>query len=255
MERVPAEIINSNFNYFEIYLTFRCSLSCPYCANKFSYLDKDRKELSANEWIDFINNLELGDLSISMGGGEPSKYQEFYELLDGIRKDIKLDLLTNLQFDVYKFAELVPPRRFTPSFHPAYKAIRVSFHPKQMNPITLVKEVKFLQEEGYSIGIFGLNCPDNIDYNIMMAELARENKVYFFIKEFMGFHNGKLFGHYRYPEGLNKIERRVKCRIQEILIAPDGNIFKCHYDLYGGKNEIGNIKDKPKLEYKFRLCE
>jgi len=248
-------MIPKEFNYFEIYLTFCCPLSCPYCINKYSYLDNTRKEVSANEWIKFLNCLELGDLPITIGGGEPTQYQEFYKIMDEIKRDIKIDLLTNLQFDVHKFAELIPHERFNFTPNPAYKSIRVSYHPKQMNPVTLVKKVKFLQEEGYSIGIFGLNCPDNIDYNIMMSELARENRVYFFIKEFIGYYKGGLFGNFAYPEGLSKKEKKVECRTTEILIAPDGGIFKCHYDLYSNKHPLGYIIDNPKFEYKFRLCE
>jgi len=94
------------FNYAEAYLTFRCNLGCSYCINKFDGL-KPRKEMTADEWADALNDIDFGNVSLTLGGGEPTQFKGFFELVDKLKMPI--DLLTNLQFDVEEFIKNVNP--------------------------------------------------------------------------------------------------------------------------------------------------
>jgi len=243
--KLPDEI-----NYAEAYLTFRCNLSCSYCINAYGGISRRRKEMSGSEWIDALNKLDFGDIPITFGGGEPTLHRDFYEIINGVNP--KVDLLTNLQFNEDEFIEKTTPELFTEG-QEAYKSIRASYHVEQMDSDDLIEKAKKLQEAGYKIGIFGIRHPFNDEANIEMTELARQNQIYFFVKDFLGEHNGELYGHYKYPDGLNGIEKKVQCRSRELLISPEGNVHRCHRDLYLEDNPIGNIKDGVDL-YKWRDC-
>ena len=46
------------------------------------------------------------------------------------------------------------------------------------------------------------------------------------------------------------------CKGSELLIAPNGNLYRCHQNLYSGKDSYGNILDKTvRLSDKFMRCE
>jgi len=241
------------FNYMEVYLTLRCNLNCSYCiTNLDNSLKRKRKEMSAKEWADALNKIDF-DIPLTLGGGEPTLYRGFYGLLDRLKPSIQVDLLTNLSFDVFEFVERTNPNRFSSRDIPAYRSIRVSYHPSQMNPTELVEKARFLQDRGFPIGIFGINHPENIEANMEMAELARKNQVYFFIKDFLGEYKGKLFGYFKYPDAINGKKKKVMCRTKEVLVSPEGLIYRCHRDLYHNENPIGDIRDGIP-EFKFREC-
>lgn len=240
MIKLPKEI-----NYAELYLTFKCNLGCDYCINKQSGLE-GRLERTGDYWIDFLNNIDFGNLALTIGGGEPTTHPDFFKILE--KTNVKKDLLTNLQFDVNDFTRRVDPEWFSKSENPAYKSIRASYH-TTMNPTETISKLVGLQNRGFKVGLFGLNHPTNSQKNMEMAELARENKIYFFIKDFLGKWNGQMYGTYKYPDGINNNLQTKECRISELIIAPDGVIHRCHRDLYHNENPIS-------LEelYKFKSC-
>ena len=244
------------YNYIEAYLTLRCNLGCSYCINERSgKAIRKRDELSAKQWADGLNRINFGDNPLTIGGGEPTLHREFYELLERLRPDIHIDLLSNLEFDIDEFIKKTSPARFNRCKLPAYKAIRVSYHAERMDAAALLAKVVKLQGAGFNIGIFGLNHPSNIEQNMRMAELACDNRVFFFVKDFLGMLNGRLFGHFKYPEALDGVPKPAECRTQEILIGPGGGIYRCHRDLYVSEGPIGKITD-PALEVHdaFRPC-
>lgn len=250
--KLPKEI-----NYAEAYLTLRCNLNCDYCIN-----DPDDKtirkrfELSAKEWTKLLNKIDFGEIPITLGGGEPSLHPEFLRIINGIKPETKLDLLTNLQFHPKDFIANVNPDKFNRSDNPAYKSIRVSYHPTKMDAEYISDKVLELQEAGFPIGLFGINHPDSISDNMQMAEIARKKQIYFFVKDFMGEHKGRMYGHFKYPRAISgKLEKSILCRSKEFLIAPDGLVYKCHRDLYRAENPIGNISTPEKLRlHEFNKC-
>lgn len=249
-------ILPERYNYIEAYLTLRCNLGCSYCINERSgKAARKREELSAREWAEGLNRIEFGDNPLTLGGGEPTLHPEFFELLERLRPDIAIDLLTNLEFDIDAFIAKTSPCRFNSCKLPAYKAIRVSYHAERMDAPVLLGKVMKLQQAGFSIGIFGLNHPSNIEQNMKMAEMACDNRVFFFVKDFLGLSDGRLFGHFKYPEALDGIAKPAECRTQEILIGPGGGIYRCHRDLYLRDKAIASILD-PELEITdvFRPC-
>ena len=73
------------------------------------------------------------DLPVTLQGGEPSLHPDFHAIINGLREDIPIDILTNLQFDVNAFMRNVRPERV--SREAPYASIRVSYHPQTMGKL------------------------------------------------------------------------------------------------------------------------
>jgi len=244
--KLPKEI-----NYAEMYLTFRCNFACNYCINKISGLEK-RTELSGEEWIKGLDQIDFGDLQLTIGGGEPTLHKDFFQIINNLKP--KVELLTNMNFDVDRFIENANPERFNTSKTPFYHSIRASYHVGNSVPEELVKRVKRLNEHKFNAAIFGVRHPYTINENMQMAWLCAKNGIPFYEKDFLGKVNDKFYGFYKYPEGLNGKKKEADCRVRELLIAPDGDIFKCHRDLYHSENSDNNLKELKPITYDFRKC-
>jgi hypothetical protein len=201
-----------------------------------------------------LNRLVLPEETpLTLGGGEPTLYPDFYEL---IRKlTLPVDILTNGTFNINEFVEKIKPEKIFKSKNPSYKSIRFSYHPKFMSQDFLLEKAKTLQDRGFNVGIFSINHPDNLTSNMEIAEKARKEQIYFFIKDFL---DGKNFGYYKYQDAvskINKLPRSVSCRTKDLLISPDGFIYRCHRDLYRAENPISDLLyPRLKIEYTFRQC-
>lgn len=258
MAELPLKEIclHDDFNYVGVFLTFRCNYRCSYCINKHSGSIRMSKHLSAAEWIRGLSRLRLkSDLPITLQGGEPTLHPGFYDVVNGLPRRLNIDLLTNLQFDAAEFTARVPPDRLRRNA--PYASIRVSFHPQVMDLEKTMAKALTLQEAGYSIGLFGVLHPDQRDIIRVAQETCQAAGIDFRTKEFLGVHNGRLYGKYRYPQGLDgQTHEPVLCRNSELLIDPAGFVFRCHHDVYKGVNPIGHILDPDlTIESRFRQCQ
>ena len=235
------------FNYAEAYLTLRCNLGCDYCINSNSTLERKRDEMTGNQWLEKLNGIDFGDVPLTIGGGEPTLHNDFFKIINGL--DTKVDLLTNLNFDVVDFICNTSPTSFTESDIPFYHPIRVSYHVGQSNENELIGKTQNLRFNGFNVGIFGLFHPHNINENMKMAWECNQENVPFYQKDFLGIIDDEMYGHFKYPDGLDGDKKRVACRTKELLISPEGDIHKCHRDLYAGQNPLIDFA------YKFRECE
>lgn len=246
-----------NYNYIGLFLTLRCTYSCSYCINDYQFSENKYQELNATVWIEFLNKLNTNDVPVTLQGGEPFLYQELSTIINETKKEIKFDILTSLSCKFDKFIRNVNPKRL--SRKAPYAPIRVSYHPEFTKLKILIKKVLTLMENGFKIGVYGVSHPKYKHEILKTQEFCLNKGIDFKTKPFLGFYEGKLYGDYKYPEGLteNNNGKKVLCKTSELLIAPDGKIYKCHYDLYNNNgNYLQNIKDKDlKIKSEFRSCD
>ncbi len=256
--------VPENYSYVAAFLTMKCNLNCFYCINTHDKpFSRQYKEMSTKEWINAINRLDLPEgLPVTLQGGEPTVRKDFFEILKGIRENISLDILTNGQFDIDRFIREIPPerfRQFEKEKEMPFASLRVSYHPTQISLENTIQRVLTLKNNKYSVGVSVVHHPLAILDSLNMGEVCREKDIFFWEKEFLGFYEGKLYGTYAYPDALaiNVVPcKSVECRISDLLIAPDGNVYRCHRDLYHQENPIGHILDDDfKIEYVFRPCD
>lgn len=253
MNRIP---VPKELNYVAAFLSLDCNHRCVYCINRPGEKLSSRSEASAATWLSYLNRLELpDDLPISFQGGEPSRHPEFFDILNGVRDDLHVDLLTNLSFNVDEFTRAVAPRRFLRKS--PYASIRVTYHPGQSNLDELLEKFVFLQARGYPVGLYSIEVPGHEALIQKAQERTKALGIDHRTKEYLGRWRGQIYGTYHYPDGLYaKHTRSVSCRTTELLMAPDGKIFRCHRDLYVNENPVGDIASGLYVpESKFRACD
>lgn len=253
---LPEVHLPERYNYIGCFLTLACNLRCGYCINHHGPTARARRHLRGEDWIRLVNRLVTReDLPVTLQGGEPSVHPDFIRIILGIREDVKVDLLTNLEFDVEEFARRVPPdrlRRDAP-----YASIRVSYHPPQHDLESLLGRVFYLRDRGYHIGVWGVLHPLYEGKVLEAQEQARRMGIDFRTKEFLGFHDGVLYGSYRYPGGVElRFRKRCTCRTTELLVGTDGLVYRCHSDFYALRDPVGDLLDPGfRIEDRFRPCD
>ena len=130
--------IPEDYKYIAAFLTMRCNLGCSYCLNNLensqSFNRVKFKELSGKEWVEALNKIDSReDVPITFSGGEPMLHPDFVYIVNNLKSNLKIDILTNLynEFLVNKFLKEVNPQRV--KRNSPYASIRVSYHPEQMD--------------------------------------------------------------------------------------------------------------------------
>jgi hypothetical protein len=254
--------VSKDYDYVGVYLTDKCHLCCPYCITMHhgaSYGRQQLRHLSACQWIEGLNRLELpADVPITLQGGEPFLYKGIWDILEDVRH--KMDILTALPPYVkkehfLKLKTLAWNKRTVP-----YPTMRVSYHREQHDYKELVKRVAELQEI-LSIGIFYLDHPAYSEKEFIQVKgYTDKYGVELRKKEFLGWYDNNLYGTFLYEDACIGQSKNVKvlCKNTVVPIACDGTIYRCHSDLYFNRKELalGNILDETvKLPQTHSYCE
>ncbi len=240
--------LKEKHNYVAFFLSLNCNLACSYCINLHDNglraKQAKRKELDYQDWIRVANKLELrDDLPITLQGGEPTLLKGFNTFVKEVKPEIKMDLLTNINFDIDKFIKEVPVERFTREA--PYAPIRVSYHPGQNDIDDLIYKTQKMEDAGFKVGLFGIEMPDQKlnEHILKVQEKCLNLGLDFRLKEFLGEYAGQMYGTFKYDKSVSSRLKYCKCRTTELLVDPNGNTFKCHSDLYNNRDPYSNILD------------
>ncbi|WP_263768669.1 hypothetical protein [Propionivibrio soli] len=287
---LPHLQLPESLNYIGVFLTLECNLNCSYCINDpqqagrrnslFPIAAKTvRKELSPEQWIEGLGRIPFSaDLPITLQGGEPMLYgggRGLGTLLAGLPH--YFDLLTNFALRPEVFARNLNGQQAKLQRNAPYPSIRVSYHAEEMDRVwhgqgfaELVQRCAALGEHGFrvspdkaesDVGIYMVEHPANV----VTPEMERlvEGRVPFEGKEFLGVHEGRLYGHYLYPYSTDLVARGIyprtlkcECRTTELLVDPLGFVWGCHFFLYESWVQGGPLKEFEALEaMQFRFRE
>lgn len=271
MEKI---IIPESYKFISAFLTFRCNLNCSFCVNYApakNLMRDDFNEISGQEWVESLNRIEgPKEVAVSFTGGEPSLHKDFNYILNNLNPEIGIDLFTNLWWNEKKlerFIREVPPDKI--DNHAPFPSIRVSYHPEQMGEgEKMLKNAKRLKETGYDIGVECVMYPSASQLEALerMAIKCRAADISFRPKSFIGVYEGKddfgnifsiRYGNYsKYPDSVFQEKTLEKmCKTSNLLINPDGKVYRCERDSHLMENPIGNILDKNfNLKDEFRYC-
>ncbi len=266
--------IPQSYKYIACLLTMRCNLDCSFCLNSFSSKHFDRKdfaEIEGEQWVNGLNRISSSPLvPVSFSGGEPFVHKDFIYILNNLRKDLSIDILTNLQWGekgIERFVTQVDPKRI--NRESPYPSIRVSYHPEQMgNGEKLLANVKKIQDAGFKIGIYAVQYPSSAQLEAItqMQFLCKNKEVEFRVKDYTGKYEGKddtgrpfsiTYGNYaKYPgAAFGENKRQAMCKTSELLIGPNANVYRCHRDMYSAENPVGNLLDASfTIKDEFRPC-
>jgi len=254
-------VIPEDYNYLAFFISLNCNLKCSYCIN-LNDKNSSRSKMSGgmmdgSDWVKAINRLEIGrdDLPVTFQGGEPTLHKDFFEIVNGVRDDIKLDLLTNMMFDVDAFIANIPAEKFTRDAK--YAAIRVSYHPGYNDIDDLIIKTEKMAKAGFYVGLYSVMVPENVKHIEEVQARCKSIGIDFRVKEYLGFDGEKWHGEYKYMDAISQEKRKhCLCRTSELIVGPGGDIYRCHSDLYEGRTPIGHILDNSfAIDDEFRECD
>ena len=275
---LPKLELPNSLNYIGAFLTMGCNLKCSYCINIPDTAQDSKKRddlfpiqtmrshngLTPDQWIEAFNRIpNSDDLPITLQGGEPTIYyggRGVGQIFEGVEH--YFDLLTNMAS--ISFYKTLNGQEHKLQRNAPYPSIRVSWHQEEMDRVwkgkgfeELVRRCERLKHLGFSVspdksesdvGIYMVGHPSNE----LPDETLWKDKVPFEVKEFLGTHEGQLYGTYKYPNSTNIVGPTLECecRTSELLIDPYGFVWGCHYHLYDA-----NANNKIELNKLFETSE
>ena len=288
---LPPLQLPESLNYIGLFLTLECNLNCSYCINDPQQAGRRsslfpietkakavRKELRPEQWVEALSRIPFSDdLPITLQGGEPMLFgagRGLGELLSGLPH--YFDLLTNFALRPEVFVRNLNGQQARLQRNAPYPSIRVSYHAEEMDRAwkgrgfaELVDRCEALRDHGFrvspdkaesDVGIYMVEHPQN-RFTPEMRRIV-EGRVPFEGKEFLGVHEGILYGHYLYPFSTDLIARGIhprtlkcKCRTTELLLDPLGFVWGCHFFLYESWAHGGPLQEFATLEsqdFRFR---
>lgn len=218
--------IKPNHNFDRIvrcYLTLDCNLNCWFCSALVPKISSERKKqyIPAKIWAEAIN--KKGRYTI-LAGGEPFLYPEFESLTGMLEDKYKVEIYTNLSYDVDKFVKLASRRyRFLISLHPGTKDYERWF-----------ERVKKLLDNGHSVR-----------FHIVKVGNWLERRDFILSKGI--FKTSCCDNQMNYPkskgEEFNKLHPKVDCDCSIYLYGPDGYRYPCVHHLGMGVNKYEHISE------------
>lgn len=241
----------NDFDYVGCYLTDYCFLKCPYCitdhnGTEFTSGKSDKfKPLTVDQWLEFFQRLELPQGVVpTLQGGEPFLYRGIWEIIES--SPVPVDILTALPPTVKreKFLKLQSLKNLDRGA--PYPNVRVSYHIGQNNIEDLARRVSELHDL-FPIGIYLVDHPAHPEEAHVAREICDSYGVFFKTKEFLGYHEGTLYGDYLYDDAcVGEITKPVvECRNSVVIVSPAGDVYRCHSDLYHKRHslKVGNVCD------------
>lgn len=239
------------FDTIQLFITFRCSGNCKYCIQG-PMKRNAYKEVESSKWIDFIKRHEK-ETKIGLIGGEPTLYKGFKDIVEQCSNDYLLTVTTNaknpLMNDFQNFLSWASKYRvrWNLSFHPSVISVndfidRVTSMRMSGLWVDQVASVDCEEVEKYhkelcdaNIG-FWLQCDTSIDANGTLHPTKEE-------LDYFGSGEAVIKDHKRYSylcDGVNK-KTPVFCVTKKLLVDPEGEVFRCHRDIYSRENSLGNV--------------
>lgn len=255
----PANCLNTAVWF----ITNRCQNNCPYCWQKQDQIKgglKPEEFIAADRWVVAWNRLKPKFLDIT--GGEPFLQPDFIKLLKSLDNDIKIGIVTNLNFDLTQFVQEISPEKVV--------SITSSFHPTStMSRDIFIGKCLLLKNRKFNLKVNFVADPEQMWLTPFYKKLFRNAKIRFHIDpyyqipfrpyEFSKNEKSFLKNYISYDRSpVVKSEKlSIYCNAGNghINVQVNGDVYKCTYDKMLGKPKIGNIFDVGfKLNRDWNFC-
>jgi len=267
---LQAKIIDSHFTAFwGVFLGLGCNLNCHYCVQKISKPQKPvarYENRTGKEWVEALNAIAQRTQKrflrpprvkkLSILGGEPTVYPDFLYVINNLDRNWKITVTSNLDSPFFnqesnlKQIRRRPALRFNGSLH--------FIHTPLERFIANVQKLKRSRVNLHTLFLVAhpAYLDRVLDYRLELLKIHPRVKL----QRFLGFHDGNLHP----QESSQSIEQEQKdgisnyplyrrafgqkeslpifCHSDKVLIAPNGDIYNCHYKLYTAhKEKLGNL--------------
>lgn len=281
---MKPKIIDSHFTAFwGVFLNLDCNLNCHYCIQRISLPQKPLahyQTCTGKAWVEALNAISNRTQKrflrparikkLSILGGEPTIYPDFFYVINNLDKNWKITVTSNFdspffEQDVFKQIKNKARLRFNGSLHFIHTPIE-----KFIDNVQKLKKAKIFVHT-----LFLIVHPGYLDqvlaYKMRLQEIHPRVKL----QRFLGSYQGNLYpqnheigeeqrdgisNYDLYQEGFGqKKASSIFCHSDKVLIAPNGDIYNCHYKLYTGhRDKLGNLFEEEvnlHIPREYFLCE
>jgi hypothetical protein len=244
-DRIPGiSPFSVRAHYYGVFLSFQCPFSCSFCVRRF-HTDRlaQYEELSGNRWIDYFSMLQTDGIPLVFQGGEPGLHRDFPDIIHFLSPLHRIQIVTNLAFDVRKFAKMVDPSLMNRDSD--LIPIVANFHPEEFSPQEFVERAFYLHAAGFRLRVTGFTDPTRRRIMDEMTILSRDHGLDFKVIDFLDWYQDRF---YSGIEGLlysnaGMLDHEAN-RLPALLYAPNGRIFGSHHHLYENVQPLGHIFDR-----------
>lgn len=276
IRKVPIQWLLGN-PYWAAFLTFKCTGDCAYCIQHIckdeflkARVEYSKNEIAPQEWIDFYNSLQkYKGQKLGIIGGEPSIYEGFSDIINGIRgyyKTITTNLKAPVFADIDAFSSSIVDK--------GALRINISFHPEIISVDEFCNKVHHLRSCGFNVDQIAMVDHPTSNFRHYYNEFIRRG-VALAPQTFLGKINNVLLPNpesdmakdYKehgitnfplYSQGFSCEEKsEILCMTRRFMVAPDGGIYRCHYHLYSRRGVLGNILEEKLFDSKlsdYSIC-
>ena len=268
---MKPKIIDSHFTAFwGVFLNLNCNLKCPYCIQRISLPAKPLAHYdnrAGKEWVEALNAISnrtqkrflrparLKKLSIL--GGEPTIYPDFLYVINNLDKNWKITVTSNFDSPFFD-QELIFFRQIKNRARLRFNGSLHFIHTSLEKFIANVKKLKKAKIFVHTLFIVAhpAYLDKVLDYKRQLLKIHPRVKL----QRFLGFYKGKLYPQesdyeigqeqkdgisnyhlYRQAFGQREVSP-IFCHSDKVLIAPNGDIYNCHYKVYTAHEEkLGNL--------------
>ncbi len=269
--KVPWHYLSTDA-YWAAFLTFGCTGNCDYCIQHVckdefmqAKIDYERGRLDGGDWVSYYNNLQKwGGQRLGIIGGEPTLHPDFFMIVNGIQGYYKT-VTTNLTSNVI---EQFP----TQIVDKANVRINTSFHPEIIDVDNFASRIHFLRDHGFNVDQIAMVHHPGVDFRKYHNEFLKRG-ITLTPQTYLGIRDGEMFPNDEttvapnYGEtGINNMDlyqagfscqqkQSMLCHSGRFLVAPDGGIYRCHYQLYSRRDKQGDVFGfQFPVDQDFRLC-
>lgn len=269
--KVPTHYLLGN-NYWATFLTFKCTGKCDYCIQHIcksefvtarSEYEKDL--LSGEEWVEYLNRLQRWkNMRLGVIGGEPTLHPDFFYIINNL-KGYYVTVTTNLTSDnITKFGEEIG--------HRDNLRINTSFHPKLISVDEFANKIHYLREQGFHVDQIAMVDTPSTNFGGYHQKFLKRG-IHITPQTFLGESEGEWYPNpestaakdhgetgindrAKYEAGFQcKQKEQVLCYSTRFLMAPDGGIYRCHYQLYSRRDTQGDVRERTfPIDQDYRLC-
>lgn len=183
--------------FFTWEIHYACNYNCTYChaPKPWQPETKPAVYLGTKEWLKIWSVIfeNYGSCRILIGGGEPSTYPSFTDLLIGLTKMHYIEVCTNLSLDVRSIVKHINPR---------YIKVSSSLHPEFADIDQFISKLGILKKAGFDTMTNFVPWPPLLGKMKEYKEKIEAIGVQFVLQPYIGEYQNR-----QYPGGYTDSER------------------------------------------------
>lgn len=191
--------------------------------------------MTAAQWTSALNRLDpANDTPVRLINGGPALHPEFHDIIEGLNNSLQLIFATSLKFDTAEFIKQTQPGRSI--------KVHAGYAPETLKADEAISRSTKLKDAGFDITVIMGVRPDIALFEPEIRHKCESAGIDFIARDMPDPGASGQGGKLKWDDCCGAAHaKNVLCRTTGILIAPDGNVYRCHSNLYNRADPVVHI--------------